>query len=105
MQLRELSITDSIVIAAIPDHQQEAFYTTFLRYALSKDKGTPPDPACWTVQEHMLAVCHYQSSVLEDGPDFSLGASHYSDYLSYASDISTPAVGHTIELGEVVDET
>jgi hypothetical protein len=53
----------------------------------------------------MLAVCYYLSSVLEDGPDFSLGASHYSDYLSYASDISTPAVGYTIELGEVVEET
>ena len=91
VQLRELSIDESIAIAAMPVHLEEAAYTAFLRYAVVMDDGKNTDPACWTVQERMLAVCHYLASVLEDGPDFSIGPGHYSDYLSDSPDISTPA--------------
>ncbi|MBL8473801.1 MAG: hypothetical protein JNM98_18570 [Rhodocyclaceae bacterium] len=46
------------------------------------------DPAAWTVQERMLAVCHYLAATAENGPDFEVGAAgRYSDYLDGANDI------------------
>lgn len=87
VQLKELSIGDSIAIAAMPTHLNESTCTTFLRKALESSKGIA-DPANWTVQERMLAVCHYLAAVSEDGPDFSIGDGRYSDYLDGAADIS-----------------
>lgn len=89
VQLRELSIGESIALAAMPVHLEQANCTAFLRKAVGSVKGIE-DPAQWTVQERMLVVCHYLASVHEDGPDFSLGDGHYSDYLDGATDIALP---------------
>lgn len=88
VQLRELTIGDSLALAAMPGHLGEASCTAFLRHAVESAKGLA-DPAEWTVQERMLAVCHYLAATAEDGPDFSLGNGHYSDYLDGAADIRT----------------
>lgn len=87
VQLRELSIGESIALAAMPSQFEEAACTAFLRRSVASAKGIA-DPAQWTVPERMLVVCHYLASVSDDGPDFSLGAGHYSDYLDGAADIS-----------------
>lgn len=89
VQLRELSIGASIALAALPVQLEQANCTAFLRKAIESVKGIE-DPAQWTVQERMLVVCHYLASVSEDGPDFSLGEGHYSDYLDGAADIALP---------------
>lgn len=96
VQLRELSIVESVAIAGMPEHLEEASCTALLRYATESVKGVE-DPAHWTVQERILAVCQYLASVSEDGPDFSIGKGRYSDYLDGAADISLEAV----EVGDV----
>lgn len=107
VQLRELSIGESIAIAAMPTHLQEASCTAFLRHAVvaNTDVATTKnlnDPADWTVQERMMAVCHYLAAVSDDGPDFSVGDhGHYSDYLDGSSDAHAPALTEPIKVGEV----
>jgi len=98
VQLRELTIGESIAIAAMPPHLPEAECTAFLRAAVQSAQGIE-DPADWTVQERMLAVCHYLAATAEDGPDFSLGEGHYSDYLDGAADIQTQIP--QVEVGEL----
>jgi len=98
VQLRELTIGESIAIAAMPPHLPEAECTAFLKAAVQSTQGIE-DPADWTVQERMLAVCHYLAATAEDGPDFSLGAGRYSDYLDGAADIQTQIP--QVEVGEL----
>lgn len=98
VQLRELSIGESIAIAGMPGHLEEAACTSLLRYAVESAKGVE-DPAHWTVQERVLAVCQYLASVSEDGPDFAIGKGRYSDYLDGAADISLSV--KSVEVGEV----
>ena len=100
VQLRELSIGESIAIAAMPAHLEEASCTAFLRAAVQSVQGIP-DPANWTVQERIFAICHYLACTADDGPDFALGEGHYSDYLDGAADIQTPQ----IEVGEIGGDT
>ena len=96
--LRELSIGESIKIASIPAHLEEACCTAFLRCAIESATGVE-DPANWTVQERIFGIAHYLASTAEDGPDFSLGDGRYSDYLDGASDIPTATA--SVEIGEV----
>jgi hypothetical protein len=102
VQLRELSIGESIAVAAMPPHLEEAATTAFLRLATASAKGVE-DPSHWTVQERMLAVCHYLAATAEDGPDFALGDGRYSDYLDGAADIQTQA--GQLEAGTVGGDT
>ncbi len=98
VQLRELSLGASIAIAAMPGAREEACCTAFLRHALVSAQGVD-DPAQWTVQERMLAVCHYLAAVSDDGPDFSLGNGRYSDYLDGAADLVLPLPA--VDVGEI----
>lgn len=98
VQLRELTIGDSLTLAAMPPHLEEAACTSFLRCAVASSQNIP-DPANWTVQERTLAVCHYLAATTEDGPDFSVGDGRYSDYLQGEADIQTSV--QALELGEV----
>ena len=98
VQLRELSIGESVGIAAMPPHMAEATCSAFLQCAVQSSQGGEP-LANWTVQERMLAVCHYLAATAEDGPDFSVGRGRYSDYLDGAADIESPA--QQVELGNV----
>lgn len=88
-KLKELSIGDAITLASMPEHLFEAECTAFLKYAIADVTTGSPNPDEWTVQERTLAVAHYLASVSEDGPDFSIGETKYSDYLDGAADIST----------------
>lgn len=97
VQLKELSIGESIAIAAMPSHLEEAVTTAFLVKAVESAKGIE-NPADWTVQERMMVVCHYLASVSEDGPDFAVGDGRYSDYLDGSID---KVLDQAIELGEI----
>ncbi|NYT68799.1 hypothetical protein [Pusillimonas noertemannii] len=99
IQLKELSLGESIAVAGMPVHLNEAIATAFLRTAASSVKGEQ-DPAKWTVQERTFAVCHYLACVRDDGPDFSLGDnSKYSDYFDGESDISQAV--RLVPVGEI----
>lgn len=99
VQLKELSIGDAIALANMPEHLGEAECTAFLKFAVASVATGSPNPAEWTVQERALAVAHYLASVMEDGPDFSLGAGKYSDYMDGAADISLAM--KQVPLGEI----
>jgi hypothetical protein len=98
IQLRELSMAESIAVASIPPHLDEASCTAFLRRAVESATGVS-DSAQWTVQERTLAVCHYLACTLEDGPDFAVGKGKFSDYLDGAAD--APASNPEVEVGEL----
>ena len=101
VQLRELSIGESIKIASIPTHLEEASITAMLRCAVESVSGKDAieDPASWTVQERIMAVCHYLASIADGEPDFSIGGGHYSDYLDGGNDASSAE--SDIKIGEV----
>lgn len=99
VQLRELSIGESISIAAMPPHLEEATTTSFLRKAVESSQGIE-DPANWTVQERIMAVCHYLASASDDGPNFGVGEDgKYLDYLDVA--IDGAATLENVEIGTI----
>jgi hypothetical protein len=98
IQLQELSIGESIALASIPTHLEEAAATAFLNKCVGSVKGIQ-DPAHWTVQERMLAICHYLACVSGGSPDFELGDGHYSDYLDGGADINISEL--TVPVGSV----
>ena len=89
IQLRELTISETAAIAALSPDAEQAECTAFLRAAVASVSQGESDPAKWTVEERTLAVCHYLAVTSADGPDFSVGDGHYSDYLDGAKDISS----------------
>ena len=101
VQLRELSIGESIKIASMPAHLEEASVTAMLRYAVESVKGKDiiEDPAHWTVQERIMAVCHYLASISDGEPDFTIGKGRYSDYLDGGNDVGSMEID--IKIGEV----
>lgn len=101
VQLHEIPIGDALDLAAMPGHLDEACCTAFLRAAVASAKGIE-DPSEWTVQERMLAVCHYLAATTDDGPDFSVGKGKYSDYLEGAKDVQSLA--NALRLGEVAKD-
>lgn len=107
LQLRELSVAQSIALAAMPPHLEQAGATAFLRAATQSATGAAgSDPLHWTVQQRTLAVAHYLSVVSDDGPDFAIGAARYSDYLDAAADHPhEPRTPHSGILGEVGGDT
>jgi len=99
VQLRELSIGESIAIAAMPSHLEEATTTAFLRKSVESVQGID-DPANWTVQERIMAVCHYLASVSDDGPDFGVGENgKYLDY--FEGSIDEPATLENVSIGNI----
>ncbi len=101
VQLRELSIGESIKIASMPVHLEEASVTAMLRYAVESVQGkdVSEDPEHWTVQERIMAVCHYLASISDGEPDFTIGKGRYSDYLDGGNDAGL--MESDINIGEV----
>lgn len=87
VQLKELTIGQSISLAGMDFTKGEATTTAFLRMAVQSVTG-PQDPLEWTAQERMFVTAHYLSSILDDGPNFSLGEGKYSDYFLGGADNS-----------------
>ncbi len=96
-RLTELPIIDAIGLASIPETMHEEATSAFLRGALAEATGIA-DPAHWTVQERIFAVCHYMAATFDSGPDFSLGEdARYSDYLIGDQQYPVPE----IDIGEI----
>ncbi len=98
VQLKELSIAQSIGLAKMPIHAEQETITAFLTAAL--ESANFDDVTQWTVAERNIAVCHYLSSVVDDGPDFAVGANgHYTDYLDGEHDIKD--INALVEVGDL----
>lgn len=103
VQLKELTIGQSIALAKMPPHLEQAETTAFLKYAVETCEGVSEDPSLWTVQERTLALCHYLAAISESGPDFAVGKNgHYSDYFDGSKDGSEP---RPISVGTVGGDT
>jgi hypothetical protein len=99
LQLKELTIAESIALAKIPPHLEQVAVTQFLTFAV-QDAGQFTDISQWTVQERIMAVCHYLSCVVDDAPNFKVGENgYYMDYLDGEKDIKT--VDTVLDLGEL----
>ena len=97
VQMRELTIGESIMIASMPSHLEEACITSFLRKVCERIDGID-DPARWTVSERLFAVTHYLAATSEDGPDFLIGKEgHYTEYL----DIKKDDYRESLDIGEI----
>ncbi|SEN72847.1 hypothetical protein [Nitrosomonas marina] len=103
LQMRELTIGESIAIASSPPHLEEALCTTFLNSTKAGVQSTiegMDNPQNWTVQERIMAVCHYLSVTSDTGPDFQLeGGAHLTDYLDASKDAALK--DESISLGEL----
>lgn len=97
IQLRELTMAESLSLAARPAHLEQTNTTAFLRLVV--EGAADDDPQRWRVGERTLAVAHYLACVLGD-PDYPIGAGHYSDYL-VPEDAPVPDAA---DLGEIMDE-
>lgn len=100
VQLRELSIGDSIELCARPPNRYEASATALLQRIVVPPERIVPgqvtDPRLWTVHERGAVSAHYLAHTL--GGDFSIGdKSKFSDFLfserQVADDIHTGPVG------------
>lgn len=96
IRMRELTIGQSLELAARPAHLEQANTTAFLSHVV---RDPALDPARWRVGERTLAVAHYLACVLDD-PDFAIGVARYSDYLVPESE----PVPDSVDLGEVLGE-
>jgi len=99
IQLKELTISESIALAKIPPHLEQVAVTQFLKYSI-ESAGEHTDVTAWTVSERVLAVCHYLSCVVDDAPNFKVGENgSYMDYLNGEKDIKTTDT--LIDLGDL----
>lgn len=103
VQLKELTIGQSIALASQPVALEQAETTAFLRACVETVEGNSLNPLDWTVQERMLGVCHYLASTSDDGPDFAVGdGGHYSDYFDGGKDFD--GKNPVIPIGTVGDD-
>lgn len=124
VQPRELTIGQVQELCAIPYRFSQRTITAFLNAVcehLPRPAGntTVTDPLLWSVNERMNIVIFYLAAMLEDGPDFQLGAGHLHDYLLAGSDyveavefdhrgaphLCTPLHGYQAEAIETLVET
>jgi hypothetical protein len=102
VRMRELSVREARAVCEINPKSHEATITQFLRAATGLDTGSAGmDPLRMSVQERTLLVCHYLSSVLDDGPDFRVGADMR---LSQFLDLEADAYLDEVEAGEIQGE-
>jgi hypothetical protein len=102
VRMRELSVREARAVCEINPKSHEATITQFLRAATGLDSGgTGMDPLRMSVQERTLLVCHYLSSVLDDGPDFLVGADMR---LSHFLKLKNDAYAEEVEAGEIQGE-
>ena len=96
LDMGPISIAQAIKIGSMPDALEQSECTLFLRYAVKNVENGDKDPQNWTVQERILAVCHYLSATDSD-PDFPVGDLKYSDYLDHEVDIDPSVQSVSVE--------
>lgn len=86
VQLRELTIGEAVMLAAIPPGRHERATTALLKSVITEAGGPHQDPARWTVQERMLVQAHYISGISETGANFEIGDGTLMDFLDPIAD-------------------
>jgi hypothetical protein len=91
VQLRELTIRESVALAATQLDRHEAATSALLGLIVADAKGANTQPGRWTVQERMMVVAHYISCTSE-APNFDLGDGAFLDYLQGEIDAGPESV-------------
>lgn len=102
VELQELTIAQSLELAAMPPHLYEAGLNTFLNYAVKTVKAVDgvKSVSDWTVQERYFVMSHYLASTQDTDPNFAIGnAGHYLDYIDAGNDIPDESVAESAEVG------
>jgi hypothetical protein len=88
VRLRELSVREVRAVCEISPRSHEATVTKFLSFATGFDATRSGlDPMLMTVQERAFLVCQYLAAMLDDGPNFGVGADmRLSDFLDFEAD-------------------
>lgn len=97
LELKELSISDSIYLCKLPLVQHEFATTKLLERIVgsASDKtGLVSNPLDFTLQERAFIVAHYLAHT-GDEPNFIIDKGHFSDYI-----FDSASEPKTIELGE-----
>lgn len=124
VRLKQLEIDQAAALCAIPYRFDQRTITAFINAACEQmprpeGKMQVTDPLMWSVNERMNVVIFYLAAMLDDGPDFQLGAGHLHDYLlgntdyveavpfEHAGDsmLCTPLHGYQAEAIETLVET
>lgn len=95
VQLRELTIAESIDLAAIPPERDELATTRLLQLVVKHAEGEYTDPRAWTIQERLMVKVHYLAHTDMESPNFAIGVdgARLTDYLRLDLD-GTPASVH-----------
>lgn len=92
VHLRELTLRQSIELAAVPVHQHERATSALLACVVDKLGPGTPDPNDWTVQERAMVVAHYLASVTDGEANFPVGDGRFLDYLEAERDAAPQQV-------------
>lgn len=95
-EMRELTIGECLHLSKIRGHEEATGY--MLRHSVTRIVSGPP-LHLWAAQERTYAVGHYLAAHLPDGPNFSVGAGRFSDYLrlTYQDAPANILTGHSLE--------
>lgn len=99
VQLRELTISESVALAATQLDRHEAATSALLALIVQEARGEHNDPGRWTVQERMMVVAHYLSCT-SDAPNFALGEGAFTDYLQGEIDAGPESVQAGMACGD-----
>lgn len=80
VELKELTIKESLSLSVIPAGNFELSTTSFIKKALA-DANSEIDPLKLSVEDRMMIVAHYIASSNDGNPDFAIGRANFSDYL------------------------
>lgn len=83
VQLRELTMQESVDLAATPLDRNEAALSALLARIVDKASGPNNVPARWTVQERIYVLAHYMACTTEESRNFAVGdeGATFLDYL------------------------
>jgi hypothetical protein len=100
VHLRELTLRQSIELAAVPGHLHERATSALLACVVAKTGPGTPAQEDWTVQERCMVVAHYLASVADGEANFSVGEGRFLDYLESEVD----AAPQECEVGQACDD-
>lgn len=86
VQLRELTLRESIELAAVPPHLHERATTALIACTVKTTGSGTPSIEEWTVQERAMVVAHYLASVTDGEANFAVGEGRFLDYLDAERD-------------------
>lgn len=101
LSVHEMYMIDSIKLTRMPDYLEHKQVSFAIKAMTEQVEGIVTDIGLWTVQERMLAICHYIAGTQEDGhADFSVDELKFTDYLRADKPFSKQFYDHGVYEGD-----